>query len=160
MRPDEFFDERTPVWELSADQAHQLLVAFLAIGQTGIDELERARGAHKLDYSESSVVELLHEAVDDLQRGLLNEELATVRFGRLGYYFGQSLIRASPSLRWASGNTEFAFANLPVVVGFDGNEEAATVTICTNLVNAVFHEASPPSRIEKGVRHWFGKAVK
>lgn len=142
------------MWELSPTEAKELLHAFLRIGQDGIDEWARTRS--DLDYSKASVLQLLRETLDDIQRGLLNEEQTNIRFTRLGYYFGQALIRARPSLRWGTGNPVYAFANHPVVIGFPQDEEAPTITVCRNVVLAVAEGLSPPSRIEIGVQHWFG----
>lgn len=153
MQSDDQSSEQKPVWELNSAEAHELLSAFVRIGQEGVEDWARDRD--DLDFSESSVIGLLQGTLEDLQSGSLNEEQTNVRFGRLGYYFGEALIRAKPGLYWSSGNTDFAFANQPVVAGFVGGKEAPTITICRNLVEAILKNLSPPSRIERGVRNWF-----
>jgi hypothetical protein len=63
----------------------------------------------------------------------------------VAYYFGECFIREYPHLRWATGNPEFAKANMPVVVGFRGNMELAPMLVLENVFSRI---VAQPERIE------------
>jgi hypothetical protein len=145
--------ESSELWQLSEVQARALLVVFLDEEATAFKDLQI--GSINLDYSQRSVVALLYHVSEEIEAGRLNEEQRNIWFARAGYYFGESLRRAKPALRWGLGDSRYAFANHPVIAGFSGNEEAPVITISRNLIESVAKKESPPTRIDDGVRRWF-----
>jgi hypothetical protein len=142
------------LYELRGVQAQEVLEAFLkteaeAFPRLKIDSID-------LDYSQQSVVEALHHVVTEVEAGRLNEEQRNLWFMRLGYYLGEALRKANPALSWGLGDSEYAFANHPVIAGFADDEEAPVITICRNVVVSVAEGRSPGARIENTVRNWFG----
>ena len=145
------------LWELSVEQAQEVLDAFLsterdAFGTWIVDSVH-------LDYSFSSVVQAVHHIALEIGACHLDKEQQNVWFMRLGYYLGESLRRAKPGLSWGLGNPEYAFANHPVVTGFADGEEAEVIMICKNIVQAVVEGISPPERIDNGIKFWFDMPV-
>ena len=145
------------LYQLTEQQAQEVLKAFLDAEANVFVGL--LIGGVDLNYSERSVVEALRHIARDIELGLLSEEAHSVWFARLGYYFGESLRRSKPNLRWGLGHQDYAFANHPVIIGFADEEEAPVITICKNMVMAVAEHLSPDTRIDKGVRNWFAKEI-
>lgn len=145
------------LWELSIEQAQRVLDAFLKTESAAFSDLKIP--SIDLNYSAESVMKLAHYVVDEIKAGQFDEELQNVWIARLGYYFGEALRVAKPSLSWGLGNPEYAFANHPVIAGFAGGEEAEVITISKNIVRSVAEGRSPPERIENAVELWFGTPV-
>jgi hypothetical protein len=145
------------LWELSIEQAQEVLQEFLTTGRATLPSLRI--DVIELNYSQDSVIRAAHQIVLDIKAGRLDEEQKSLWFARLGFYFGEALCRAKTGLSWGLGDSEYAFANHPVVIGFADGEEAPTITICRNMIEAVVEGLSPPGRIDKGVMNWFGKPV-
>jgi hypothetical protein len=142
------------LWELSTQQAHEVLDAFLNTEREAFLALKI--GAIDLDYSQESVAQAAHHIASEIEAGRLDEEQQNLWFMRLGYYFGEALCRAKPGLTWGLGNPEYAFANHPVITGFADNQEAEVIVICKNVIHAVVEEISPRVRIDNGIKFWFG----
>ena len=142
------------IYELSADEANELLLRFLKTGRDTFDELEV--DAVTFDYSKESAIALIrHVAAHEVREGPAHEESNNVWYSRLGYYLGEALLRAFDQLRWSVGDSETVFHNHPVVIGFANGIEAAVITICRNMVLAVAVDGAPETRIDNGVNHWF-----
>jgi hypothetical protein len=144
--------------ELTRGQAQQVLDAFLRAEAEAFSELEI--DSIDLDYSQQSLSRAIRYITEQIQDDKLPEDRRNIWFARLGYYFGETLRRAKPELRWGLGDPEYAFANHPVIIGFSNDEEAPVITICKNIIMAVAERISPDSRIENGVRNWFEKSTK
>jgi hypothetical protein len=145
------------LWELSVEQAQEVLDTFLSFERTAFASL--SIDSIKLDYSPASVIQAAHHIASEMDAGHLDEEQQNLWFTRLGYYLGEALCRAKPGLSWGLGDPEYAFANHPAIRGFAGDEEAPTITIIRNMIQAVVEGLSPPTRIDNGVVTWFDKAV-
>lgn len=145
------------LWELSLEQAQEVLDAFLKTEKAAFETL--VIPTVDLDYTLESVTGLAHFVADEIKAHRLDEEQQKLWFVRLGYYLGESLRRANPSLAWGLGDPEYAFANHPVVTGFADNQEEPVITICRNMIQAVVEGLSPPIRIDNGIRTCFGKPV-
>jgi hypothetical protein len=141
------------LWELSVEQAQEVLDAFLRTEGAAFETL--AIPSVDLDYSPESVVRAAHFVADEIKAGRLDEGQQKLWFMRIGYYFGEALRRAKPSLVWGLGNPEYAFANHPVVSGFADDEEAEVITIVRNLCRSVGEGRSPRERIDNGIKLWF-----
>jgi hypothetical protein len=149
-------DELPPLHELSETEALNLLQTFLSaegevFGDWKIDEIA-------LDYSEESLVAALRFVAAEIVEQKLSETDQRITFSRLGYYFGESLLRISPRLRWSVGAPEWALANHPVIVGFANEQEAPVILVCRNVVRAVAEGRSEPERIDIAIRTWFDDA--
>jgi hypothetical protein len=145
------------LWELSIEQAQEVLDAFLRVEREAFQSL--TIGSIDLDYSPESVRKAVHHIASEIAAGHLDEEERNSWYARLGYYFGESLCRAKPGLTWGLGDPEYAFANHPVVTGFARDEEAPVITICRNLINSVVKGRSPSARIDTAVKSWFSKSA-
>jgi hypothetical protein len=143
------------LYELTPLQAGEVLDAFLRAEEEAFNCLKI--DSVDLDYSQQSVVMALRYISEEIESGNIHKEQHNMWFARLGYYFGEALRREKPELRWSLGDSEYAFANHPVISGFSNDEEAPVITICKNIIMAVAERISPHSRIENGVRNWFEK---
>jgi hypothetical protein len=142
---------------LTQEQAQDVLRAFLSSGRATFESLEM--DAISLDYSEESVIQAAHHIATKIESENLDKEQQNIWFMRLGYYFGEALRRAEPQLVWGIGDSEFAFANHPVLIGFPDKQEGPLITICRNMVGSVAEGTAPATRIDKGIKHWFNKLV-
>lgn len=142
------------LWELSVEQAQEVLNAFLATERGVFSALNRI-GAVELDYTRQSVEDALHHLASEVKAGRLDGEQRSLWFSRLGYYFGEALRRQRPSLSWGLGDPQYAFANHPSIKGFAGDEEAALITITKNIVLAVAIDGAADARIANAVQFWF-----
>lgn len=145
------------LWEMSVEQAQEVLDAFLSTERDMFSTLKF--GSVQLDYSLKSVVQAAHHIVSIIQAGALDKMQQDLWFMRLGYYFGESLCRTKPGLSWGLGNPEYAFANHFVVTGFAHDEEAEVITICKNIICAVVEGISPAARIDNSIKFWFDMPV-
>lgn len=145
------------LWELSVEQAQEVLQAFLSTERDAFPTL--IFDSVQLDYSLESVAQAAHLIASEIETGRLDEEQQKLWFMRLGYYFGEALCRAKPGLSWGLGNPEYAFANHPVITGFADGEEAEVITICKNIIRAVVEGISPAARIDNGIKFWFDMPV-
>jgi hypothetical protein len=143
------------LWQMSRKQAQEVLDTFLVTQREVFPSL--TIGSVDLDYSAESVIEAAHYIANQSKAGLLDEEQQKIWFARLGYYFGEALIRAKPQLSWGLGDPEFAFANHPVILGFADGEEGPMITICSNVILAVAYDGVPTFRIDNAVSLWFDK---
>jgi hypothetical protein len=147
------------LYELTADQATELLKAFLATEEAVFRNL-KIEGL-VLDYSRDSVVQLFEHVVSkafdrtDI-KGASNKDW----YMRLAYYFGESLRRTSNHLNWAIGRKNRAQENHPVITGFANKTEAPLITIARNSVEVVAVDCEPFGRIERAVDAWFEAAKK
>ena len=141
------------LWELSTEQAQEVLDAFLKTEREAFPALKI--GAIDLDYSQESVAQAAHYIASEIEAGRFDEEQQNLWFMRLGYYFGEALCREKPGLSWGLGDPEYAFANHPVVSGFADDEEAPMITICKNMIRSVGEGRSPRTRIDNGIKLWF-----
>jgi hypothetical protein len=142
------------LWELNTAQAQEVLKAFLASGEKTFKSL-KVDGVD-LDYSSESVIKLAHHVANEIKQGRLTDESQNIWFMRLGYYFGEALRKAMPTLAWRLGDPDYALANHPVLVGFLDDMEGPMVAVCRNMVRSVAEGRSQPERIDNGVRLWFG----
>lgn len=145
------------LWELSVEQAQEVLDAFLSVGRDVFHSL--TIGSINLDYSPDSVRKAVHHIALEVSAGRLEEEHRNLWYARLGYYFGEALCRAKPGLSWGLGNPEYAFANHPVIRGFADDEEAEVISICRNVILAVGLDGAPETRIGNTVHFWFNLPV-
>jgi len=145
------------IWKLDAEQAREILHEFLRAERAAFQSLRIS--SIELNYSPESVIQVAHYIANEIQAGNLGEEQQSIWFARLGFYLGEALCHAKPGLSWGIGDSEYAFANHPVIKGFSGDEEAPTITICKSMILAVVEGLSPPIRIDNGVMNWFNKVV-
>lgn len=152
-----FPDLADPLHLLSAERALEVLSLFLSMEAEYFRTIQI--GDINLNYSEDSVREvMLYLTRNQLVDHLRNEEMLSIWYARMAYYFGESLRRCGTGLSWGTGDANFAFHNHPVVRGFRTGEEAPVVTICRNVLSAVVFDGRPVGRIEDAVSHWFGAA--
>lgn len=117
-----------------------------------------------LDYSPTSVCKLFEYAIQKIRNEIKSDIISEAMYDtfrsvwlvRLGYYFGESLIRSGAELRWQLGEFGTAFQNHPVVSGFSNGTEAAVVTIAKNVSFSIISGESSNDRIAETVEHWFG----
>src|SRR5215469_6333678 len=53
------------------------------------------------------------------------------------YYFGESFVKSYKHLKWGTGDTETAEANMPVVAGFQHELEMAPILVVDNVLAAL-----------------------
>jgi hypothetical protein len=144
--------------QLTKDEARHVLERFLELGREAL--LYHVPDWAPLDYSRVSQIRLWDKYVERIRAQQLTDEDKDILFVRLGYYFGESLLRANPKLTWGTADPEFAHANQPVILGFPHKIEAAVVIIATNCILSVAEGRSPPDRTERGINYWFDEAMK
>jgi hypothetical protein len=70
---------------------------------------------------------------------------------RGGYYLGECFAR-QPSLRWATGNPEFMYCQMPVVAGFRGKQELPPLLIFENRCASVIELGQADSVFDSTIR--------
>src|SRR5262245_632238 len=123
------------LYELSPEQAQAVLDIFLKTSAFALEGLRIS--SIDLNYSQQSVVSVLRFIMSEIKSGRIVSGLGDMWFERLGYYFGETLRRTRPGLRWSIGHPDYIFKNHPVIAGFDRGEEAPVITICRNVVMSV-----------------------
>lgn len=73
---------------------------------------------------------------------------------RASYYLGECFIRTYPCLQWSIGNSEFAYANMPVVTGFQHEVELAPLMVLENTCRRIIKKPSRISDIDTMVAKW------
>jgi hypothetical protein len=73
------------------------------------------------------------------------------------YYLGESFVRSYPQrLSWATGDTDYAGANQPVVTGFRHGMQMSTIAVTESLYSRVIKNPAKLPDIERAVEHWMG----
>ncbi len=65
------------------------------------------------------------------------EEDARICLLRMGYFFGECLRNESNKLHWAVGESKYAYAGMPVIVGFVNGLECPPIQICENTIRKI-----------------------
>ncbi len=58
------------------------------------------------------------------------DENARMCLLRMGYYFGECLVREFPNLYWGIGNREYSDSGMPVIAGFPKKQECPPIHVC------------------------------
>jgi len=157
--------ESRQLYELSREDARTVLDAFLLEENRAISAWA-PRTNVLLDYSADSVCRLfeyaLHRIRDDLGSTKIGEDeydrFRSVWILRAAHYFGESLIRSFPHLRWDLGEVGTAYQNHPVIAGFPGDVEVAAISVTKNVLFSVLSQVSGEDRICRTIEHWFSAA--
>jgi hypothetical protein len=72
------------------------------------------------------------------------------------YYLGETFVRNFGQLSWATGNTDYAEGNMPVVTGFQFCKELAPILIIENLFSRVISDGGNTNSIEVAIQAWKG----
>jgi hypothetical protein len=72
----------------------------------------------------------------------------------VAYYLGECFVRNYSQLRWATGNAEYAEANMPVVTGFKREIELAPMLVLENLFRRITAKPDRISDIEIAIDTW------
>jgi hypothetical protein len=70
------------------------------------------------------------------------------------YYLGEAFVRNYEQLSWATGNTDNAEGNMPVIVPFKHDIEMAPILITENLFRGVISEIRTRDSIDIAVEAW------
>jgi hypothetical protein len=155
QNPMNFFDKE--LYELSRAEAESVLNEFL-FEERAVFATLKIKDVD-LDYSRQSVVKLFKYAADEIASKVKKEtEFDAVWSLRLAFYFGESLTRHSPKLRWGIGAIGFAQENHPVITGFKKKQEAPLIAVSRNIISAVVFDGEEFSRVIKAVDAWFDQA--
>lgn len=73
---------------------------------------------------------------------------------RASYYLGESFVRYSDELSWATGNSDTAEQNMPVITGFKGQIEMATMLVTENLFLRILEDGAPTEDINRAIESW------
>ena len=74
---------------------------------------------------------------------------------RGAFYLGQSFVQEWPDrLRWATGDTETALMNQPVVAGFQHELELSPMLVVENLFHRLHSKPESEGDIAKAVEKW------
>jgi hypothetical protein len=74
------------------------------------------------------------------------------------FYVGEAFRRSFDGLEWGTGDTETAFANMPVVQGFENDREFPPILILENLIRRIIEEPEKSGDIEVMVSRWSSMA--
>jgi hypothetical protein len=168
----EFFEN------LSKDETDAFLRRFLEEESSNIRTMEKqcAAAGIKMDYSIESIPPFIRWVVKKLKtipqepdpevpEWIRNTE-SHIKYSfefddpsktlilQAAYYFGESFVRSHKSLRWSTGDTETAEANMPVVAGFEYDLELAPILVVDNLLAALVAEPDKSKVIEECVEIW------
>jgi hypothetical protein len=73
------------------------------------------------------------------------------------YYLGESFVRSYPQhLSWATGDTDYAGANQPVVTGFRHGLQMSTIAVTESLFSRVIKDPTKLPDIPRTVAYWAG----
>ncbi len=72
---------------------------------------------------------------------------------RGGYYLGECFARR-PGLSWAIGNPKFMFCNMPVITGFQNDQELPPLLVFENLCARVLERNQPNSVFDSVIDNW------
>ena len=72
------------------------------------------------------------------------------------YYLGETFVRTFEQLSWATGNTNYAEGNMPVVTTFKHNIEMAPILIAENMFGGVISGMRPINSIDTAIEGWKG----
>jgi len=72
------------------------------------------------------------------------------------YYLGESMVRHSSKLRWATGDVETAEQNMPVVTGFRYSE-LAPLLVVENLFCRVIREPARIDEVDRAINAWIAR---
>jgi hypothetical protein len=72
---------------------------------------------------------------------------------RAAYYLGESFARL-PGMRWTTGDVEYIEKNMPVVAGFQNDEELPPLVVVKNLFARILGNGKPESEIDATIAVW------
>lgn len=151
---DQFPLETRSIFDLPKGEAEIVLNRFLALENAFFQNLEVGVN---LDYSERSVISLFRHVCAEIALLPGWEVDQHAWHSRLGYYFGEAMVRASSALKWGIGHHRSAFKNHPVVVGFSHGIEAATINISYVICSGILLRQRELVRIDEVVGRWFAR---
>jgi hypothetical protein len=160
---------------MTREEASARLNSFREAGRTAVEETRpviEARGI-RLDYSLESLPAVLHshlpgvtvyhipfpEGLPDWIRqshsgGIRQFDEASSRVLFLAaYYFGECFARL-PGMRWATGDTDHMYANMPVVKGFQSQKELSPLVVVRNMFARALDDPTNPAEFDETVAAW------
>ena len=162
---------------LTADQAQTYLDSFREVEREAIDKMMPlvADDGCNMDYSLSTLGHLLKWMVKTVRvdrvpvpdevpswirqahpDGLTEfDEGSKTIVLRTAYYLGECFARL-PELRWATGNIEYLYKNMPVVTGFQFDKELPPLVVVDNMFAIIAGDGGPPARIDTTIEVWKG----
>lgn len=75
------------------------------------------------------------------------------------FALGDAFIGAFPGLKWATGNREFATANMPVVAGFGKGLELPALLVVENLFSRRIQNPAGDAGFRRAIETWQGHAL-
>lgn len=82
------------------------------------------------------------------------DEPSKVLVLRASYYLGESFVRYSDKLSWATGNLDTAEQNMPVITGFSDELEMAPMLVTENLFLRILADGAPYEDINRAIESW------
>jgi hypothetical protein len=165
----QFFDS------LSVQQAMEFLDRFLQLGRQGVAKLQPSADAERLclDYSLSSLPKVMKwmmrqvhfqwapvpeeepQWIRQVHRdGLVEfDEDSKSTILRAAYYLGECFARLH-GMRWATGNPDYMEKNMPVVAGFENEQELSPLQVTENLFRRILARGAPDTHIDTAVQAW------
>ena len=163
---------------LTMAEATSYLQRFLAVEKEALEEMKpvAAREGVVLDYSLQSLAHVLKWMVkrvrirripvpeDEPQwirqahsEGIMefDDDSKTVVI-RAAYYLGECFSRLS-GMRWTTGNVEYIHKNMPVVAGFQGDDELPPLVVVDNMFARIVGDWASPTRIDSTIQVWLLK---
>lgn len=162
---------------LSADESRAYLNGFLEVEQQAMECLRPAASENgcQMDYSLQSLPNFLKWIVKSTRinhiplpkdepwwirqahpAGLaeFDDESKTLVL-RSAYYLGECFARL-PGLRWATGNIEYLYKNMPVIAGFQFDKEMPPLIVVENMFARIVGKAGPLAKIDSTIEVWKG----
>lgn len=160
---------------MSQVEAEEYLAALLATERQIIDEMSKSAKEHgvEFDYSLESLpgclkwlmrqarmypVPVPTETPDWIrsarpQEAMEFDDESKSILLRGGYYLGECFARR-PKLRWAIGDPEYMHCNMPVVTGFQNNQELPPLLVFENLCARVIELGHSESVFDSVIENW------
>jgi hypothetical protein len=163
---------------LTHDEGQMFLIRFRESERLGLESLrpEAAEEAVGFDYSLSTLPGALRWMVRKAHvrrvplpmeepawirqahpNGMIefdDESKATIL--RAAYYLGECFARL-PGLRWTTGDVEYLHKNMPVVAGFQLDDQMPPLVIVENLFAQILGDDAPEYDIDATVEVWIAK---
>jgi len=168
---------------MTRSEAERFLVDFLATEARVLDEVARAKAragqafavnrehliTYFADYDPAfrpgyrDWADRLPEALKAVpahQRGeQVFDDAARSCFLRMGYFFGECLVREFPRLSWGTGDTRHAHAGRPVVRGFTHGRECPAIHVCMTVGGRIDHAGLGLGEFLATLDVWRGNAA-
>lgn len=166
----DFFDA------LSAEDAQEHLEGFLLTEKSALEVLRSAAAAAgiSIDYSLGSLPGFFRWMLSAIRvvrvpvpatepehvrqfhsKGLIEFTVdSKYQVLRAAYYLGESFVRANPDLMWSTGSPDTIVKNMPVVAGFQHEQELPPIMVCENLFGGIVGDAEPETVIDTMIDSW------